>query len=149
MNYKARVLLFTLFTFFLFQSCSTVYYVGETTEPTNIYAAHDYSNVIYVVPIGTKLLIKKKFKDSYYVVYDNYQGYSRNTVLNNFRKFDSKHEGNLYGYSNSKPTTSKSTSTNTGSRASSSSGGAVHVKGYYRKNGTYVKPHTRSSPKRR
>jgi hypothetical protein len=28
----------------------------------------------------------------------------------------------------------------------SSSGGTVQVKGYYRKNGTYVQPHTRSAP---
>ena len=33
--------------------------------------------------------------------------------------------------------------------SSPSSGGPVQVKGYYRKNGTYVKPHTRSAPRRR
>ena len=32
---------------------------------------------------------------------------------------------------------------------SSSGGGTVHVRGYYRKNGTYVSPHTRSAPRRR
>lgn len=32
--------------------------------------------------------------------------------------------------------------------APSSSGGPVHVKGYYRKDGTYVRPHTRKSPRR-
>lgn len=31
----------------------------------------------------------------------------------------------------------------------SSSGGTVHVKGYYRKDGTYVRPHTRRAPRRR
>ena len=31
----------------------------------------------------------------------------------------------------------------------SSSGGTVSVRGYYRKDGTYVKPHTRKAPKRR
>jgi endonuclease YncB( thermonuclease family) len=31
--------------------------------------------------------------------------------------------------------------------AGSSSGGSIHVKGYYRKDGTYVRPHTRSSPR--
>lgn len=31
----------------------------------------------------------------------------------------------------------------------SSSSGSVQVKGYYRKNGTYVAPHTRSAPRRR
>jgi len=30
--------------------------------------------------------------------------------------------------------------------AKKSSGGTVHVKGYYRKDGTYVQPHTRSAP---
>lgn len=34
-------------------------------------------------------------------------------------------------------------------KPSSSSGGTVHVRGYYRKNGTYVRPHTRSAPRRR
>ena len=28
------------------------------------------------------------------------------------------------------------------------SGGTVHVRGYYRKDGTYVRPHTRSAPRR-
>ena len=35
-----------------------------------------------------------------------------------------------------------------GSSSSRPSGGAVQVKGYYRKNGTYVQPHTRSAPRR-
>lgn len=30
-----------------------------------------------------------------------------------------------------------------------SSGGTVNVRGYYRKDGTYVRPHTRSAPRRR
>lgn len=29
------------------------------------------------------------------------------------------------------------------------SGGTVHVKGYYRKDGTYVRPHTRSAPRKK
>jgi hypothetical protein len=32
--------------------------------------------------------------------------------------------------------------------SSGSSGGSVHVRGYYRKDGTYVRPHTRRSPSR-
>ena len=32
-------------------------------------------------------------------------------------------------------------------KPSSNTGGRVSVKGYYRKNGTYVKPYTRSAPK--
>lgn len=37
-------------------------------------------------------------------------------------------------------------SSSKGSSSSKSSGGSVHVKGYTRKDGTYVAPHTRSSP---
>jgi hypothetical protein len=42
------------------------------------------------------------------------------------------------------PTTSSSTNT-----SKSSPGSEVQVKGYYRKDGTYVKPHTRGAPKRK
>jgi len=43
--------------------------------------------------------------------------------------------------------TSKTSSSK--SSSSSSSGGTVYVKGYNRKDGTYVSPHTRSAPKRK
>jgi len=46
-------------------------------------------------------------------------------------------------------TTSSSGNGRSNSYTPTSSGGTVHVKGYYRKNGTYVRPHTRSSPGRR
>lgn len=36
-----------------------------------------------------------------------------------------------------------------GTSPGGSPGGVVHVRGYYRKNGTYVRPHTRSSPRRK
>jgi hypothetical protein len=41
----------------------------------------------------------------------------------------------------------KSKSKNSNYSTGSGSGGSVNVKGYYRKDGTYVKPHTRSTPK--
>lgn len=34
-------------------------------------------------------------------------------------------------------------------KSSGYSGGTIHVRGYYRKDGTYVRPHTRSAPRRR
>jgi len=47
----------------VWQSCSKVYYVGQTTLPTNIYSSQDTTSTIsYSVPVGTKLLIKKKYK---------------------------------------------------------------------------------------
>jgi hypothetical protein len=46
-------------------------------------------------------------------------------------------------------TTRSSTSTTAKSSYTPGSGAPVQVKGYYRKDGTYVRPHTRSAPKRR
>ncbi len=42
----------------------------------------------------------------------------------------------------------RSSSSSRGGSIKSSSGGPVRVKGYYRKDGTYVAPHTRSRPRR-
>ncbi|RZL17069.1 MAG: hypothetical protein EOO89_09790 [Pedobacter sp.] len=41
-----------------------------------------------------------------------------------------------------------SSSYGSGSTTTKSIGGTVHVKGYTRKDGTYVRPHTRSAPRR-
>jgi endonuclease YncB( thermonuclease family) len=46
-------------------------------------------------------------------------------------------------------TSTSSPSSGSTSSGSSSAGKEVHVKGYYRKDGTYVRPHTRSAPKRK
>lgn len=50
--------------------------------------------------------------------------------------------------SNSFSNDSSSSYTPSPSYSSPSSGGSVSVRGYYRKNGTYVRPHTRSAPRR-
>jgi hypothetical protein len=50
------------------------------------------------------------------------------------------------------PAPSATTSTEAASPSTSahtSTGGTVQVRGYYRKDGTYVRPHTRSAPRRR
>lgn len=147
MLYKYRSFLGIILAL-LFQSCSTVYYVGETNKPTNIYSTnYQTENIVYVIPAGTKVLIEKKYKNSYSVIYDRYKGYSIGCVFNNYHKFNSDYDGILYGYSTSKQNISSSSSSSRSYQ--SSSGGSVNVKGYYRKNGTYVKPHTRSAPKRR
>jgi hypothetical protein len=49
----------------------------------------------------------------------------------------------------SSPTSRVPAPSYTAPSSSYSGGGTVHVRGYYRKNGTYVQPHTRSAPHRR
>ncbi|MBE5321493.1 hypothetical protein IM793_20185 [Pedobacter sp. MR2016-19] len=46
------------------------------------------------------------------------------------------------------PTYTPSATPRSTTKSTGSSGGTVHVKGYTRKDGTYVKPHTRSAPRR-
>ena len=127
--------LFTAFT-----SCTNIYYVAETVEPLKVYSTSDTTSfVTYTIPTGGKVLTKKHRK-FFYVIYQSYKGYAYSPFYTNYHKYNSSIDGDLYGYSSIK---SKSKS------KSSSSGGPVHVKGYYRKNGTYVKPYTRKAPSKR
>lgn len=139
---KKNLIILTLILCSTLFSCTTIYYVGETTSSTDIFSSTDTkSSLIYSIPSGTKILTKKKSKKYKYVIYKNFVGYAYKPNLSNYHKYNSLTDGNLYGYSSYKPS---STSTRT-----SSGGGTVNVKGYTRKDGTYVKPHTRSAPKRR
>lgn len=141
MNKILKFIVILIFSVSLF-SCSSLYYVGEISEPINVYEIRDTnSTVSYVVPAGSKVLTKKKSKKYQYIIYENYKGYVYNPNYLNYRKYNSSIDGVLYGYSSSKP---KGTKSYNSSYSSKSSGGSVNVKGYYRKNGTYVKPHTRS-----
>jgi len=136
--------------------CSNVYYVGELVQETNLYIPGNPnpndSNIIQfattdyyvVVPTSTKVLIKSKKKSTYSVIYKTYEGYLNSPNFTYYRKFSSAVDSTLYGYSTIKPVRVKPTFTNY-----RSSGGSVPVKGYYRKDGTYVRPHYRSSPSRK
>lgn len=152
LNLKSAFLFTVIFGLtVLLQGCGTVYYIGETTEAAPIYASDDItSTVLYTAPIGAKILIKKRNKKQYYIVYEGYLGYLYAPVFSNYHRFNSIIDGDLYGYSTVKikpPTFSSNYYSSPSPR--SSSGGTVNVKGYYRKSGTYVSPHTRSSPRRR
>ncbi len=79
---------------------------------------------------------KVKYKGKYgYLLKPNYRMYAATRASQSYAVRDS-----------STHIQSSRTSTYTPAR---SSGGTVQVKGYYRKNGTYVRPHTRSAPRRR
>ncbi len=132
-----------LFTFIIsFFSCSSIYYVGETIEPINVYTIIDTNSTISsTIPVGSLVLTQKKSKKYHFVIYETYKGYVYNPNYKNYHKYNSSIDGILFGYSSKKPS-------NLWRYNSSSSGGSVSVKGYFKKNGTYVSPHTRSSPGR-
>lgn len=127
-----------------FFSCSSIYYVGETSEPINVYSIVDTTSTVnYIIPVGSRVLTQKKSKKYHYIIYENYKGYVYSPNYKNYHKYNSSKDGVLYGYSSTKAKSTKSY--NSSSSSKSSSRGSVNVKGYYRKNGTYVSPHTRSS----
>ena len=79
------------------------------------------------------------------MICNEFKGYVYKPNYKNYHRYNSTVDGILYGYSMNK-TTSKISKFNSSSSSNSNSGSSVNVKGYYRKNGTYVKPHTRSNP---
>lgn len=141
---KTNGLLFLiLFTFPALTSCKTVYYVGETTRALSLYAtADDFGPSIFTIPSSERVLIKKRSKPYSHLVYENYEGYVYNPQFANVHRYNPKKDGILYSYPIIKSTPSST-------EKSSSGGGTVQVKGYTKKNGTYVSPHTRSAPSRR
>ncbi|MDN4011278.1 hypothetical protein QX233_02275 [Chryseobacterium gambrini] len=118
-------------------SCSTNYYTVLLTEDSKIYATADSSNVVTIVPKDTQVFVSSRANKKNYkkIKWGNYSGWVYNPIYTTYSNY-----------------TTSSNSYNSSSYRSSStsfSGGTVHVKGYTRKDGTYVRPHTRSSPSRR
>jgi len=125
-----------------FTSCTTIYYVGQTSDSVKLYNSEDTSTLTtYIIPKGSTVLTTGKSKKYHYLIYETYKGYAYKPIYLNYHKYNSSIDGELYGYSTKKK---KSYSSSNGN-----SGGEVNVKGYYRKDGTYVRPHTRSAPKRK
>lgn len=137
---KLSIILFLL----LFNSCVTNYYYVNIEEDTTIYSSKNGTESIILVPKGSSVYITKSDKTYRKIKWKNYKGWVLNPVYNSSIN-TSNNISSTAG--NSNYTSSPSKSHTTSSKAYS--GGTVYVKGYTRKNGTYVKPHTRSAPKRR
>lgn len=143
---KSKITTIFFLLFLSITGCKNVYYVGLTDKPSALFSSEDTlyhgKESMTVIPAREKILIKKKIrKGLYHVTYRNNSGYIFNPRFSSYRKFNSQIDGTLYGYSTIKSATS--------TQKEIYSGGDVSVKGYYRKNGTYVRPHTRSAPSRR
>lgn len=81
---------------------------------------------------------KKKYKKMYGSSFLAYKQKSREAKNNYFQKKEADDESSY-----------KASSSGSSDTYKPGTGGPVHVRGYYRKNGTYVSPHTRSAPSRR
>ncbi|MCT3704275.1 hypothetical protein HZQ89_17910 [Elizabethkingia anophelis] len=113
-------------------SC-TNYYSIILMDDTPLYSGANQNERITTIPKNTQVYISRKDRKTTYkrIKWSELIGWSYNPV---YTSIDSR-----YPYSSDSYYTPSS---------SSSSGGSVHVRGYYRKDGTYVSPHTRRSPRR-
>lgn len=119
-------------------SCSTNYYTVLLSEDSKLYSSTDSSSVVTLIPKDTQVFLSSKSNSNNYkkIKWGNYSGWAYNpsyTTYSNYTPLKTSSNSSTYNYKSN----------------SSSSGGSVSVKGYTRKDGTYVRPHTRSSPSRR
>ncbi|MCX2472774.1 hypothetical protein OQZ33_00380 [Pedobacter sp. MC2016-05] len=152
----------------LLSSCTTNYYLTVSDTETPIYSTEDGYEKVTTIEAGKGFISKSKSSRTA-TRYGFLNGYSPYIVTwKPLKKLTKKQLAQLaftadYGYTyNGVPTldyrygrllktypsyTPSSTPRST-TKSTGSSGGTVHVKGYTRKDGTYVKPHTRSAPRR-
>lgn len=160
-----RLTLAILSIVLLLSSCTTNYFLVVSDTDTPIYSDMEYESQQGNIQAGTAFLYKGNGKAGE-TQYGIIKGYSSKVAgWKSLKKLSKKQIDELvfttdYGYTYWNIPTSMyrygrlyQPTTTTGTRASSSkpstsSGGTVHVKGYTRKDGTYVQPHTRSAPRR-
>jgi len=111
-----------------------------TIEPVTVYSG----STSEVIPSETTVYLTNQNKNNLIVTYKNRKWKTQKKYFSSFVSKDNYQGVKKYNYSNSSNYNSYKSSS-----SQSSSSGTVNVKGYYRKNGTYVKPHTRSAPSRR
>lgn len=118
-------------------SC-TNYYTVRLQEDTPLYSSSKGETSVTIIPKDTEVFLSSKAHKKNYskLKWGNYYGWVNKP---NYTTYGS--------YSKTSSYSPRPSSSSYGSR--SSSGGSVQVKGYTRKDGTYVKPHTRSAPRRR
>lgn len=128
---------------FILNSCSTNYYFVNIDEDTTIFTSKNGKETVTVIPKGSGAYIIRSDKKERKIKWRNFKGWAINPRYSN-PIFSSNSDNN-----NNSNRSNSSNSSYTKSSTKTSSGGTVNVKGYTRKNGTYVAPHTRSAPRRR
>ncbi|QYJ68259.1 SH3 domain-containing protein [Flavobacterium litorale] len=130
---KVKLISFLLILFIL-SSCCSKYYICETDSATPLYFKKSInSEQITIIPKDKKVIIRGKSTSKYQKIkYNDTIGWAYIPLLKNKKEYDY--------YGSFKVLKKKSLKRQ-------SSGNRVHVKGYYRKDGTYVRPHTRRKPK--
>lgn len=120
-------------------SC-TNYYTVRLQEDTPLYYSSDSSRSVTIIPKDTEVYLSSKANKKNYrkLKWGSYYGWANKPSYTTYSS-----------YSKTSSYSSPSVRSSSGYSSQSNSGGSVHVKGYTRKDGTYVRPHTRSAPRRR
>lgn len=153
MNMKKITCVFLFALTLALTSCYKGYYTSEAEQDFSVVVNPDIgSPELIVIPSNSKVVFKKSRKNYYYISCEQYKGYAYKPKFRSTRKRNGQSEEQLIKDTRIADETPKLKDGNTKKYKSSSkesdyNNGAVKVKGYYRKNGTYVRPHTRSVPK--
>lgn len=142
----------------MFNSCvAPKYYLCITYEPLPVYKEKSERDLSFTIPVGKQLIVEARKSKFRKIRYGKSAGYITKPSFDNEWVYSSSELSYLVfnndsTYTDARRPSYRPTSVipgNSSSNSSSSSGGQVNVKGYYRKDGTYVRPHTRSAPSRR
>ncbi|MCJ7935026.1 MAG: hypothetical protein MUW56_15725 [Chryseobacterium sp.] len=119
-------------------ACSTNYYTVLLTDDTKLYSSTDSIHTVTIIPKNTHVFLSSNpHKNNYREMkWENYSGWAYKPAFTSYSS---------YGPAQ----TSSSLSTYRPGSTDKSSGGTASVKSYYRKDGTYVRSHTRSTSSRR
>lgn len=126
----------------ILNSCATNYYFVNIDEDTTIFTSKNGKESVTVIPKGSGAYITRSDKKERKIKWRKFKGWVIDPRYSN---------SNFSSNTNNKNSSSNNSSSNSYTKFSkkTSPGGTVQVKGYTRKNGTYVSPHTRSAPRRR
>lgn len=131
---------------FILQGCITTYHIYDS--PHDIYLYHDEKGTIFKHKINagdvilTKQTGKSKSKSKFTPV--KYSGTLGWVARDSIRYYSSTSKQIYTSYGSNETARNR----NSSSTKPQSGSGEVHVRGYYRKDGTYVRPHSRSRPKK-
>jgi len=149
-------LLILILASIIFYSCSSsnqhasgknVYYIVVADTVIVVYQYNNSDIPIGTIPANRQFVIKDLNQEYQPIEYGVNKGFIRKrfvTIMYDFKPSRLKYY--VYNYTDSTYTYVKGGKGRSKSSETTSSGGTVQVKGYYRKNGTYVQPYTRSAP---
>jgi len=152
-NLLSQFTLVTLIFTIILSSCTTNYYLVSSGEETTVYSQPGVNNSTAIIPANRPFIYWGKGKRAK-TKYGQINGYSayltswRNLATLNKKQLTALTFKDDLGYSYNQVSNSTYGGGTRSKKYSTSSGGTVQVKGYTRKNGTYVRPHTRSAPRK-